>query len=117
MVDSLILILIELDIFARCKSYTFRRIPPPKEQTALDSDVLNEEERVRLETNEVIRVAGFRKAYTTLLGEPSLAVERISFGLDFGECFCLLGVNGAGKSSTFKSLTADTTPTAGAITI
>jgi ABC-type multidrug transport system ATPase subunit len=62
---------------------------------------------------DVIRVSGFRKAYTTLLGKPFLAVERISFGLDYGECFALLGVNGAGKSTTFKSLTGDVLPTTG----
>lgn len=46
-----------------------------------------------------------------------MAVERTSFGLDFGECFALLGVNGAGKTTTFKSLTHDTVPTSGEITI
>jgi ABC-type multidrug transport system ATPase subunit len=65
----------------------------------------------------VIRVADFRKAYTTPFGVPYLAVERISFGLDYGECFALLGVNGAGKSTTFKSLTADTDPSSGEITV
>lgn len=53
----------------------------------------------------------------TTFGTPFLAVERISFGLDYGECFALLGVNGAGKSTTFKSLTADTEPTTGEITV
>lgn len=66
---------------------------------------------------DVIRVFNFRKAYTTLFGNPFLAVERISFGLDYGECFALLGVNGAGKSTTFKSLTRDITPTSGEIQI
>ena len=66
---------------------------------------------------DVIRVHNFRKAYTTLCGTPVLAVEKISFGLDYGECFALLGVNGAGKSTTFKSLTKDTVPTTGEITI
>ena len=33
-----------------------------------------------------------------------MAVENISFSLDYGECFALLGVNGAGKSSTFDCL-------------
>jgi ATP-binding cassette subfamily A (ABC1) protein 3 len=65
----------------------------------------------------VIRVADFRKAYTNAFSPPFLAVERISFGLDYGECFALLGVNGAGKSTTFKSLTADTDPTTGEISI
>ena len=39
-----------------------------------------------------------------------MAVENISFGLDYGECFALLGVNGAGKSTTFKSLTGGVIP-------
>lgn len=46
-----------------------------------------------------------------------MAVERTSFGLDYGECFALLGVNGAGKTTTFKSLTYDTVPTSGEITV
>ena len=66
---------------------------------------------------DVIRVYGFRKAYTTMFGEPFLAVEKISFGLDYGECFALLGVNGAGKTTLFKSLTRDIEPTEGSITI
>jgi ABC-type multidrug transport system ATPase subunit len=56
---------------------------------------------------DVIRVSSLRKAYTSLFGKPVLAVERISFGLDYGECFVLLGVNGSGKTTTFKSLTGD----------
>ena len=66
---------------------------------------------------DVVRVFDFRKAYTTAFGTPFLAVERISFGLDYGECFALLGVNGAGKSTTFKSLTRDIIPTEGQISI
>lgn len=45
------------------------------------------------------------------------AVQSVSFGLDYGECFALLGVNGAGKSTTFKSLTGDIVPTTGQITV
>ena len=62
---------------------------------------------------DVIRLLEFRKAYTSWFGTPFLAVENISFGLDYGECFALLGVNGAGKSTTFKSLSRDITPTSG----
>ena len=46
-----------------------------------------------------------------------VAVEDISFGLEAGECFSLLGVNGAGKSTTFKSLTREVEPTSGSIHI
>jgi ATP-binding cassette subfamily A (ABC1) protein 3 len=45
------------------------------------------------------------------------AVQGVSFGLDYGECFALLGVNGAGKSTTFKSLTGDIEPSSGEISI
>jgi ABC-type multidrug transport system ATPase subunit len=48
---------------------------------------------------------------------PIKAVRKASFGLDYGECFALLGVNGAGKSTTFKSLTREITPTTGEIQI
>ena len=46
-----------------------------------------------------------------------MAVKNISFGLDYGECFALIGANGAGKSTTFKTLTRDILPTTGEITI
>jgi ATP-binding cassette subfamily A (ABC1) protein 3 len=64
-----------------------------------------------------VRVHRFRKVYTTLFRKPLCAVERTSFGLDYGECFALLGVNGAGKSTTFKSLTNDIVASSGEITI
>jgi len=52
-----------------------------------------------------------------LCKNPVVAVERISFGLDYGECFALLGVNGAGKTTTFKSLTREIKPTSGEIIV
>ena len=45
------------------------------------------------------------------------AVRHISFGLDYGECFALLGVSGAGKTSIFKCLTGEIYPTSGDISI
>jgi ATP-binding cassette subfamily A (ABC1) protein 3 len=99
------------------RGFSAKPIPPKAQNLTLDPDVIAEEELVRNNTNDVIRVCDFRKAYTTSFGEPFLAVERISFGLDYGECFALLGVNGAGKSTTFKSLTADTEPSEGEITV
>ena len=46
-----------------------------------------------------------------------VAVENLSFGLDRGECFALLGVNGAGKSTTFKILMNEIEATNGIVTI
>lgn len=115
---TFVLILIEMDLFKCLKGCTLRKIPKKNKEIDMEDDVLREEERTcNKDCKDVIKMADFRKAYTTLVGKPSLAVERISFGLDYGECFALLGVNGAGKSTCFKSLTADTTPTSGNISI
>ena len=143
-VYMLLLILIEADIFQCCSKFSCKPVPEPQHDLDLDDDVVAEHERLskqtlskcveerdennaplldpeNLEKNpnqmDCVRVFNFRKAYTTAFGTPFLAVERISFGLDFGECFALLGVNGAGKSTTFKSLTRDIIPTEGDISI
>ena len=79
---------------------------------------MNEDEDKEPQTGgyDVIKVDMFSKTYqrncTTVR-----AVQGVSFGLDYGECFGLLGVNGAGKSTTFKSLTGEITPSGGNITI
>lgn len=117
---TLVLALIETGAFKRCRSFTLRAsaIPVPR-QIEMDEDVLEEEQRVSaLDPKDLqVRVSKFRKVYTTTFGQPFLAVERISFGLEYGECFALLGVNGAGKTTTFKSLTNEVNPTTGNISI
>jgi ABC-type multidrug transport system ATPase subunit len=51
-------------------------------------------------------------------GRPAiLAVEDTSFGLQAGECMALLGVNGAGKSTCFKSLTNEVKRTSGDVRV
>ena len=37
-------------------------------------------------------------------GDSILAVDNLSVGVHVGDCFGLLGVNGAGKSTTFMML-------------
>ena len=41
------------------------------------------------------------------------AVNGLSFGVKQGECFGLLGVNGAGKTTSFRMLTGDEIMTGG----
>ena len=127
-VGCLIIFLIECDLFRCLAKITCRTVPAESEDLELDEDVVAEIERVGRQGGDgagrgdeeallndqgqpqmdVVRVHNLRKAYTTLCGSPVLAVEKISFALDYGECFALLGVNGAGKSTTFKALTNDT---------
>lgn len=42
-----------------------------------------------------------------------VAVKKVSFGVESGSVFCLLGTNGAGKTTIFKMLTADVYPSEG----
>ena len=48
-----------------------------------------------------------------LKGEKFTAVNHLSFGVKNGECFGLLGVNGAGKTTSFRMLTGDEIMTSG----
>ena len=70
---------------------------------------------------ETIQVCDLKKVYNIkakgCLQDKLIAVSNLSFSLQAGECFALLGVNGAGKSTTFKSLTHEVKPTSGSITI
>lgn len=59
-----------------------------------------------------VRLANCVKRY----GETT-AVDNVSFGLDYGECFALLGVSGAGKTTCFKCLTGVVTPDGGEVSI
>ena len=54
------------------------------------------------------------KSYTP--GKPP-AVRNVSVGLEQGDCFALLGVTGAGKTSTFKCLTGEEIPDGGSLSI
>jgi len=88
------------------------------EELQLDPDVLQEEKRVQTECKDsLVRVDKFRKVYRVPFGKPILAVEKASFSVNRGECFALLGINGAGKSTTFKSLTNEIRPTDGSVNI
>lgn len=83
-----------------------------------DDDVKAEEARVEStdKSQLQVKVSNFSKVYRQGLTRI-LAVRKASFGLDFGECFVLLGVNGAGKTTTFRSLTNETDPSGGEVSI
>lgn len=117
---SFILILIEKDCFGWLKFNRNKAVDAFK----LDDDVVKEAERVAASTEmEAIQVKNFKKVYSIEQkgcckpSAPLVAVSDLSFALQSGECFALLGVNGAGKSTTFKSLTCEVKPTSGTIKI
>ena len=114
---NVILIMIEANLFEFLSQWYCGHEIVPKKDLAMDEDVEDEEDRVDQNEDERIRVHKLRKVYTQCMRRPFLAVERVSFGLNYGECFTLLGVNGAGKTTCFKSLTNEVQPTNGMITI
>ncbi|XP_008203624.1 retinal-specific phospholipid-transporting ATPase ABCA4-like [Nasonia vitripennis] len=59
-------------------------------------------------SNQAFLVYGLRKQYGELM-----AVKDVSFGVNQRECFGLLGVNGAGKSTTFRMMTGGEVPDSG----
>ncbi|XP_055624100.1 phospholipid-transporting ATPase ABCA3-like isoform X2 [Toxorhynchites rutilus septentrionalis] len=78
-----------------------------------DSDVLDEKQRVHSFSdteldNHTLVVKDVSKYYGSFL-----AVNQMSLAVEDYECFGLLGVNGAGKTSTFKMLTGDETFSSG----
>jgi len=80
----------------------------------VDEDVVEEEKRVKNihPDSAPARLEQVSKVYGDVV-----AVKTISFGLEYGECFALLGVSGAGKTTLFKCLTGEVFPSSGAITI
>uniref|UniRef100_A0A8D2MKQ1 P-type phospholipid transporter n=1 Tax=Zonotrichia albicollis TaxID=44394 RepID=A0A8D2MKQ1_ZONAL len=87
----------------------YAKLPPVNDE---DEDVTRERQRIISGggQSDILEIKELTKIYR-MKRKP--AVDRICVGIPPGECFGLLGVNGAGKSSTFKMLTGDTDVTGG----
>ncbi|XP_004066316.1 ATP-binding cassette sub-family A member 1 isoform X1 [Oryzias latipes] len=77
-----------------------------------DEDVARERQRVLSGSgqSDILELRELTKIYKR---KQKPAVDRLCVGIPPGECFGLLGVNGAGKTSTFKMLTGDSLVTSG----
>uniref|UniRef100_A0A8C4ILN6 P-type phospholipid transporter n=1 Tax=Dicentrarchus labrax TaxID=13489 RepID=A0A8C4ILN6_DICLA len=99
-------ILLQYKFFIR---FRYAEMPPLGPE---DEDVARERERVinGKAQSDILTVINLSKVYKA--GRKP-AVDRLCLGIPRGECFGLLGVNGAGKTSTFRMLTGDTAITYG----
>ena len=79
-----------------------------------DEDVIAEANRIKSSSDGAmpVKINQVSKNYSNVV-----ALDKLTFGLDFGECFALLGVSGAGKTTTFKALTGVIVPDAGMASI
>nr|XP_023023597.1 ATP-binding cassette sub-family A member 3-like [Leptinotarsa decemlineata] len=106
----IILFSIEYGVFSRLTSYfeKYVSIHQPVKIMEEDSDVIDEKERISNATEMDIRLT-YQLAVRDLTKfyKKSLAVNGLCLGVKKYECFGLLGVNGAGKTSTFKMITGD----------
>ncbi|XP_045535586.1 phospholipid-transporting ATPase ABCA3-like [Papilio machaon] len=80
---------------------------PPAVDPKEDTDVAEERALVQKLTRPEISQHSLVCRDLTKFYKDFLAVNRLSFAVHKGECFGLLGVNGAGKTSTFRMLTGD----------
>ena len=69
-----------------------------------------------------VRLKNLRKEFNKsgvccLKQEKKIAIKNLNFCVEPGECFGLLGLNGAGKTSTFKCITQEFSPNNGKIYI
>jgi len=81
-----------------------------------DEDVAAERRRVqdpREMADEIVVVSNLAKTYPN----GHVAVQPMAFAVGKSECFGLLGINGAGKTSTFRMLTGEFVPSGGDATV
>ncbi|KAI1709099.1 ABC transporter domain-containing protein [Ditylenchus destructor] len=93
------------------RKYQTKLVSLPRE----DEDVIQERQWMATQSDQSLSLAvrGLYRFYNPRL----CAVRNLTFGVRPDDCFGLLGVNGAGKTSTFDILTAYSYPTAGQATV
>ena len=108
-----------ISAFKRCvygnpKQANISSYYPSIDVTTTDDDVEREKQRImrqplsQIINDDMLVLSGISKQYG-----KSLAVKDISLGVAKRDCFGLLGINGAGKTSTFKMITGDVDITKG----
>lgn len=79
----------------------------PEHDTNADDDVLTEIERVHNLSQAELKNQAIILKDVTKYHSNVLALKRITLGVRKGECFGLVGANGAGKSSLIRLITRE----------
>lgn len=98
-----LLVLVEYDVFQLIKERLTKQKQSDFQANVDDSDVKEEAVRIRnlVDSNRTAEDAMAVDNICKAFGSFS-AVSKLSFGVHHGECFGLLGVNGAGENSLLK---------------
>ena len=138
-----LLIIIFVELISNKDICPKRQIPINDNEFGRDSGVIKEEERAQNEKNNIennndnenlinlnknnnymVRVKNLQKEYKSSIykifcccgkNKGKLAIKNLNFCLEKGECFGLLGLNGAGKTTAFKCITQEISSTYGDI--
>lgn len=115
------------EIAKECEAFDAKENPTHiKKSLEVDDDVLIEEEFVKNSNEFTIKLENLKKIYKLEGGgccksgknvSYKVAVKDVTFGVQNGECFGLLGTNGAGKTTVFKVLTGECLPSSGKVHI
>ncbi|XP_065074347.1 phospholipid-transporting ATPase ABCA3-like [Ochlerotatus camptorhynchus] len=109
-----ILMIIEYRVLNKVfDNLTSMKKTPALSSNNMDADVLAEKERVSNMTMNEISATNLVLRDVTKYYKKFPAVNQLSVSVEHSQCFGLLGVNGAGKTSTFKMMTGDENISAG----
>ncbi|XP_068673102.1 phospholipid-transporting ATPase ABCA3-like [Montipora foliosa] len=109
-----LLLFIEYKLIPACTRSPARTMNAECSQA--DNDVLAEETRIMASgnANDVLVTKELTKTFAAKsCGPPLVAVDNLSFGVSSNECFGLLGINGAGKTTAICMLTGEEAITSG----
>ena len=115
-----LIILIEYNFFLKHKPDMKTSKYSEQDQKLEDEDVLAEKKRLQQVNSQEdnVKLVNLCKRYKSFMkSQENVAVKELSLGIRAGECFGLLGINGAGKSTTFKMITGEELPSAGDVLI
>ncbi|XP_063831028.1 phospholipid-transporting ATPase ABCA1-like [Ostrinia nubilalis] len=104
-------------IWEKTVNYTYKPAAPRYNDRMVKAEQEYVKKTIKLPPQyipDLMLVSKVHKNYRGLTSSFT-AVKGVSFSVKRGECFGLLGVNGAGKSTMFRMLTADMCPTKGRI--
>ncbi|XP_042241153.1 phospholipid-transporting ATPase ABCA1-like [Homarus americanus] len=109
-----------LHCWHKCLRPIPRNTAPAKNLAGAEEDKDVAAERIKIQCggtslyDTVLRLVGLGRDFSS---PPTTAVSNLFLALRRGECFSLLGLNGAGKTTAFRCLTGDIRPTRGQILV